>query len=56
MYYRGMIRAGQARAARMRYREMAPVLNEQSRRCSAASEAQVLGQTSPQGPNETRID
>jgi hypothetical protein len=38
-----MIRAGQARAARQRYREMAPVLNEQSRRRFAALEAQALG-------------
>lgn len=38
-----MIRAGQARAARKRYREMAPVLNEQSRRRFVALEAQALG-------------
>src|SRR5438067_5370215 len=38
-----MIRVGQARAARKRYREMAPVLNEQSRRRFAALEAQALG-------------
>ena len=38
-----MIRAAQARAARKRYREMAPVLNEQSRRRFVASEAQALG-------------
>ena len=35
-----MIRAAQARAARRRYREMAPVLNEQSR---VALEAHALG-------------
>jgi hypothetical protein len=34
-YRRGMIRAGQARAARKRYREMAAVLKEQSRRATA---------------------
>jgi len=38
-----MIRAGQARAARQRYRAMALVLNEQSRRRFAALEAQALG-------------
>jgi hypothetical protein len=38
-----MIRATQARAARKRYREMAPVLNEQSRRRFVALEAQALG-------------
>src|SRR5229473_7356372 len=38
-----MIRSAQARAARKRYREMAPVLNEQSRRRFVASEAQALG-------------
>ena len=38
-----MIRTAQARAARKRYREMAPVLNEQSRRRFVALEAQVLG-------------
>ena len=38
-----MIRAAQARAARRRYREMAPVLNEQSRRRFVALEAQALG-------------
>ena len=38
-----MIRAAQARAARKRYREMAPVLNEQSRRRFVALEAQALG-------------
>src|SRR5215467_10571361 len=38
-----MIRAGQARAARKRYLEMAPVLNEQSRRRFVALEAQALG-------------
>jgi hypothetical protein len=37
-----MIRAAQARAARQRYREMAPVLNEQSRRRFVAVEAQAL--------------
>ena len=38
-----MIRAVQARAARKRYLEMAPVLNEQSRRRFVALEAQALG-------------
>jgi hypothetical protein len=38
-----MIRAGQARAARKRYREMAPVLDEQSRRRFVALEARALG-------------
>jgi hypothetical protein len=38
-----MIRAEQVRAARKRYREMAPVLNEQSRRRFVALEAQALG-------------
>ena len=38
-----MIRAGAARAARKRYREMAPVLNEQSLRRFVALEAQALG-------------
>src|SRR5215475_12725455 len=38
-----MIRAGQARAARKRYLEMAPVLNEQSRRRLVVLEAQALG-------------
>jgi hypothetical protein len=38
-----MIRTAQARAARQRYREMAPVLDEQSRRRFAALEAQALG-------------
>jgi len=38
-----MIRAAQARAARKRYREMAPVLNEQSRRRFVALEAGALG-------------
>ena len=38
-----MIRAVQVRAARKRYREMAPVLNEQSRRRFVALEAQALG-------------
>ena len=38
-----MIRAGQLRAARKRYREMAPVLNEQSLRRFVALEAQALG-------------
>jgi hypothetical protein len=42
-YRCGMIRAGQARAARKRYLEMAPVLNEQSRRRFVALEAQALG-------------
>src|SRR6201981_4067194 len=39
----GMIRAAQARAARKRYREMAPVLNEQSRRRFVALAPQALG-------------
>jgi Rhodopirellula transposase DDE domain len=38
-----MIRAAQMRAARKRYREMAPVLNEQSRRRFVALEARALG-------------
>src|SRR6266704_245464 len=38
-----MIRAAQARAVRKRYRGMAPVLNEQSRRRFVALEAQALG-------------
>jgi hypothetical protein len=38
-----MIRSAQARAARKRYREMAPVLDEQSRRRFVALEAQALG-------------
>jgi len=38
-----MIRASQARAARKRYREMVPVLNEQSRRRFVVLEAQALG-------------
>jgi len=38
-----MIRTAQARAARKRYLEMAPVLNEQSRRRFVALEAQALG-------------
>lgn len=38
-----MIRADQARAARKRYREMSPVLNEQSRRRFVALEARQLG-------------
>jgi hypothetical protein len=38
-----MIRAVEVRAARKRYREMAPVLNEQSRRRFVALEAQALG-------------
>jgi len=38
-----MILAAQARAARQRYREMAPVLNEQSRRRFVALEARTLG-------------
>jgi hypothetical protein len=38
-----MIRAAQVRAARKRYREMAPVLNEQSRRRFVALEARALG-------------
>jgi Rhodopirellula transposase DDE domain len=38
-----MIRAAQARAVRKRYREMAPVLNEQSRRRFVALEARALG-------------
>ena len=38
-----MNRAAQARAARKRYRQIAPVLNEQSRRRFVALEAQALG-------------
>src|SRR5438132_3710849 len=38
-----MIRAAQARTARKRYRQIAPVLNEQSRRRFVALEAQALG-------------
>src|SRR5207237_9167814 len=38
-----MIPAAQARAARRRYRELEPVLNEQSRRRFVALEAQGLG-------------
>ena len=38
-----MIRTAQARAARKRYRQIAPVLNEQSRRRFVALEAQRLG-------------
>src|SRR5262245_9451433 len=38
-----MIRAAQARAARKRYRQIAPVLNEQSRRRFVALEARALG-------------
>jgi hypothetical protein len=38
-----MIRAAQVRAARKRYRQIAPVLNEQSRRRFVALEAQRLG-------------
>src|SRR5262244_2078472 len=38
-----MIRATQARTARKRYRQIAPVLNEQSRRRFVAMEAQALG-------------
>jgi Rhodopirellula transposase DDE domain len=38
-----MIGAAQERTARKRYREMAPVLNEQSRRRFAALEARALG-------------
>ena len=38
-----MIRAAQVRVARKRYREMAPVLNEQSRRRFVALEARALG-------------
>ena len=37
-----MIRAVQMRAARKRYKEMAPILDEQSRRRFAALEAQAL--------------
>jgi hypothetical protein len=39
----GVIRASQVRAARQRYRQMAPVLNEQSRRRYVALEAEALG-------------
>src|SRR5450631_757447 len=38
-----MIRSAQARAARKRYRELAPVLNERSLRRFVALEAQALG-------------
>src|SRR5262249_61768801 len=38
-----MIRAAQARATRKRYRQIAPVLNEQSRRRFVALEARALG-------------
>jgi len=38
-----MIRAARARDARKRYREMKPVLNEQSRRRFVELEVQVLG-------------
>src|SRR6516225_8158224 len=38
-----MIRAAQARAARKRYRQIAPVLNEWSRRRFVALEARALG-------------
>jgi hypothetical protein len=38
-----MIRAAQVRAARKRYLQIAPVLNEQSRRRFAALEARALG-------------
>ena len=38
-----MIRAAQVRAARKRYQEMAPVLDEQSRRRFVALETQALG-------------
>jgi hypothetical protein len=38
-----MIRAAQAQAIRKRYRQIAPVLDEQSRRRFAALEAQALG-------------
>ena len=38
-----MILPAQARAARKRYRELAPVLNEQSRRRFIALEARALG-------------
>ena len=38
-----MIRSAEATAARKRYREMAPVLNEQSRRRFVALEARALG-------------
>jgi hypothetical protein len=38
-----MVRGGQARAARKRYLEMAPVLNEQGRRRFVALEVQALG-------------
>jgi hypothetical protein len=38
-----MIRAGRVRAARKRYREMAAVLNEQSRRRLVAVVSRALG-------------
>jgi hypothetical protein len=40
-----MIRAAQARAARKRYRQIAPILNEQSRRWFVAMEARALGRS-----------
>ena len=42
-YSRKMIRREQAQEARQRYKEMAPVLDEQSRRRFAALEAKSLG-------------
>ena len=38
-----MIRLAQVQAARKRYRQIAPVLNEQSRRRFVALEARALG-------------
>ena len=38
-----MIRSGQVRAAKRRYRQMAPVLDEESRRRFVALEARTLG-------------
>src|ERR1700680_2950543 len=38
-----MIRSAEARAARKRYKKMAPVLNEQSRRRFVALEARAIG-------------
>jgi hypothetical protein len=40
-----MIRHAQARAARKRYQQIAPVLNEQSRRRFVALEARVFGRS-----------
>jgi hypothetical protein len=42
-----MIRSAQARDVRKRFREMAPVLNEQSLRRFVAMEARALGRGEP---------